>query len=338
MGNTCNIKGSKNIKSPSSIIIYLRIVPRIAFYLKNKNISARFKCKCPLFAAGDENGRIYLFSNSLEQMGTFLGHKMLIISLCGISNKILASGSEDSNIKIWDIEERAIISTLSRHRNKVTALCNLEGGQLVSGSHDGSLIIWSNLAGSSSTYSHKQLTGHRSKISGIIRINKREIMSGEYLGDLRIWNIDSGVCTRHISSLCKSCITQIKQHHNGDVAISYLFEKVFVLGAVNNWEAPIKQFSICPGLSIEFLDRDLLLRGGFWGQLEFIDYSQTGCSMPPPIQGLHSTCIRTIQRIAKNILVFATKHELKVIDPISRKCFLKLEKYDNLMRVITYFY
>ena len=175
-----NIKfpSSIDIKSPSSIDIYLRIVPRLAFYLKNKYISAIFKYKCPLFAAGGENGRINLFSNSLEHMGTFVD-KWGIESLYGISHKILASGSTDKNIKIWDIDKRAIMSTLSGHTNGVTTLCDVGGGQLVSGSWDESLIIWSKFSGSSSTYSYKQvLTGHTSGIIGIIRINKVEMISG----------------------------------------------------------------------------------------------------------------------------------------------------------------
>ena len=133
------------------------------------------------------------------------------------------------------------------------------------------------------------------------------------------------------------CLTQMKQHYEGEVAISY-DEKIFVFGAVNNWEAPIKQFRVCYGCSIEFLDRDILIRGEYDGELKFIDYSQTGCSLPTDIQGLHSDDIRAIQRIATNIVVTASKDELKVIDPISRKCYLKFKKCDNWMSAITYFY
>ena len=348
MGNTPkNIKSpsSIDIKSPSNIDRYLRIVPGIAFYIKNKNIPAIFKYKCPLFAAGDEDkiihqkqeGRIYLFSNSLEHMGTFLGHNLEIFSLCTISHKILASGSRDTNIKIWDIEERTIISTLSGHTNTVSALCHLEDGQLVSGSWDNSLIIWSKLPGSSFTYSHKQFIGHKSGILGIIRINNMEIISGEYMGDLRIWNIDEGVCIRHIPPL-SDYLWQMKQHHEGEVAISY-YKKVLVLGAVNNWEAPIRQFRVCDGCSIEFLDRNILLIGRYGGQLEFVDYAQAFCSLPSPIHGLYSDGINAIQRIAKNILVTAANDGyLKVIDPISRKCFLKFKKCAEWMRAITNFY
>ena len=347
MGDTCSIKEPKNIKSPSHINKYLRIVPRIAFYLKNKNNSAIFKYKCPLFAVGGTNGRIYLFNNSLEHMGTFVGHKMLISSLCRISNKILASGSWDNNIKTWDIEERIIITTLSGHTNWVTALCHLGCGQLVSGSWDKSLIIWDKLPGSSSNYSNKQqLRGHKSIISGIIKINKREIISGDYSGDLKIWNIDEGVCIRHIPSLggyknqglCQGYLPLMKQHHDGDVAID-CYDKVFVWGAVNNWETPIKQFPVSPGYSLEFLHRDILLRGGCEHQLEFIDYAQAGYSLPSSIIGLHSKLITAIQRIAKNILVTASVDgSLKVINPISRKCYLKFKKGRKWMTAITYFY
>ena len=216
----------------------------------------------------------------------------------------------------------------------VSALCHLEIGQLVSGSWDKSLIIWSKFPGSSSTYSHRQvLTGHKSVIFVIIRINNREIISGEWNGDLRIWDIDEGVCIRHIPSPGDYGLWQMKQHRGGEVIVSYR-EKIIVLGAVNNWEAPIKQFRVCEGWSIELFDRDLLLRGGFDGQLEFIDYSQTGCSMPPDIQGLHSTYIEAIQQIAKNILVTASKDELKIIDPISKNCYLKLRINGQLMSSI----
>ena len=132
-------------------------------------------------------------------------------------------------------------------------------------------------------------------------------------------------------------IIKMKQHIGGEVVTSD-FYKVFVMGAVNNWEAPIKQFRVCDGYSIEFLDRDLLLRVGRKGELEFIDYSQTGCSLPPDIEGLHIYNIRAIQRIAKNIMVTASDDGyIKVIDPISRKCYLKFKK-GNKWWTITYFY
>ena len=50
---------------------YKRVTPRIGYYIKSKNIARIFKEKCPLFAAGGNEGIINLFSNSLELMGYF---------------------------------------------------------------------------------------------------------------------------------------------------------------------------------------------------------------------------------------------------------------------------
>ena len=319
---------------------YERVIPRIGYYLKSKNIARIFKEKYPLFTAGGGEKILNLFSNSLEHMGYFSGHKESIWCLCPISNKILASGSDDTRIKIWNIEDRSIMSTLSGHTDYISALCYVKEGVLVSGSYDKSLIIWSKSTPESSTYSPRQtLTGHKSRIQGIIRLNNREIVSGHWKGDLMIWNIDQGLCIRHIPHLGRyDHLNQMKQHMRGDVVVGYL-EKVKVWGAANNFgSTPIKQFDVCEGSSIEFLSGDLLLRGGREGQLEFIDYGEIGCKLPLIIKGLHLCLINAIQRIAKNIVITASDDGyLKVIHPISRGCYLKFKTRESL-DALAYFY
>ena len=330
------------MKSIGSVVYdeYLKVVPRIGYYLKNKNIGDILKYKCPLFAATVGEGRIYLLSNSLEQMSNFWGARGEIHSLCVIANKRLASGSKNKNINIWDIEERRLMSTLSGHTNLVSALCDV-GGQLVSGSWDKSLIIWSKLPGLSSIYSHRQiLKGHKSSIKGIIRINNTEIISGERNGDLRIWNISQyGVCIRHIPAVGGgwNILYQMK-HYEGEIALSYE-TGIRIWGVANNWRDPLKHLGASVGHSIEFLSHDILLRGGYKGQLEFIYYAQTSPSLLPSIQRLHSDIIINLQRIAKNIVLTSSPdRSLKVIDPISRKCYLNVKENDQWMRAIAYLY
>ena len=320
---------------------YERVTPRIGYYMKSNNITRIFKEKCPLFATGGKEEIINLFSNSLEHMGYFSGHKHWISCLCPISNIILASGSYDMTIKIWNIKDRSIISTLSGHTEAVSALCNVNEGAFVSGSGDKSLIIWSKSRPESSIYSHRQtLTEHRSTITGIIRVNDTEIVSGERYGDLMMWNIDKGLCIKHIPRESRFCadLNQMKQHIGGDVVVNYEHE-VRVWGAANWDKTPIKKFNnINYGLSIEFLSGDLLLRGGEEGQLEFIDYGEIGCELPPTIKRLHSKHIYSIQRIAKNIVdTVSYDGYLKVIDPISRRCYLKFKTRKSLY-ALAYFY
>ena len=228
---------------------YKRVTPRIGYYMKSKTIARIFKERCPLFAAGGEEANIInLFSKSLEHMGYFSGHNRRISCLFPISTQILASGSDDKTIKIWNIMDRSIISTLSGHTKGASALCNVNTRQLVI-TYDNykSLIIWSKSTSESSTYSHRQtLKGHKSHISGIIKPNNTEIVSGERFEDLMLWNIDQGLCIRYITRVGKYNLklNQMKQHMRGDVVVSY-GNKVYVWGADNNWgKDPIKQFYV----------------------------------------------------------------------------------------------
>ena len=218
----------------------VRIIPQIGYYLKSKNIRAICKYKCLSFAAGGKEGRIYLFSNSLEHMS------WAISSLCLLSNNLLVSGSKDKTIKIWNLENLSTISKFG-HSEEVSALCYVREGVFVSGSNDKSLVIWSKSSPESTIYSLRQrLTGHASGIRTIIRMNKREILSGEFLnGDLRIWNIDEGICIRHIPSITDNFLIQIKQQ-KGEVAISYS-NKVKVWGQPIIGEIPLSNLMLVLG-------------------------------------------------------------------------------------------
>ena len=155
-----------------------RIISRIGYYMKSKNIARIFKGKHPLLAAAGDEERINIFSNSLEHMIDCFGHKGGIWCLCSLPYNILASGSEDKTIKIWDIEDRSIISTLYGHKDRVSALCGVGEHDLVSGSKDKYLIVWTDYTAESSNYSHFELTGHKSMIMGIIALNDKDIVSG----------------------------------------------------------------------------------------------------------------------------------------------------------------
>ena len=53
----------------------------------------------------------------------------------------LVSGSLDKTIKIWNIETRACIQTLTDHTDWVYDLLELKNGNIVSGSRDGTIKI-----------------------------------------------------------------------------------------------------------------------------------------------------------------------------------------------------
>jgi WD40 repeat protein len=56
---------------------------------------------------------------------------------------MLASGSGDGTVRLWDIAMRSKVATLEGHRWSVESLAfSWDGGTLASGSEDGTVLLW----------------------------------------------------------------------------------------------------------------------------------------------------------------------------------------------------
>jgi WD40 repeat protein len=79
-----------------------------------------------------------------EPIHTFIGHSGSVNSIAiSPDGKIIASGSADKTIKIWDLETRTLANTLSGHSASVNAIAiEPDGKSLVSASSDGAIKIW----------------------------------------------------------------------------------------------------------------------------------------------------------------------------------------------------
>jgi WD40 repeat protein len=69
-----------------------------------------------------------------------------VISLVSLDNGYLASGSIDSQIKIWDTEKGHLVftfnSTNGGHSDKVNSLVYIDNAVLCSASTDGNIKLW----------------------------------------------------------------------------------------------------------------------------------------------------------------------------------------------------
>ena len=72
------------------------------------------------------------------------GHSDYIWSICFLNDgKMVASGSRDKIIKIWNIETGKVIRNLEEHTDTVWSICLSSNGKtLVSGSYDKYIIVW----------------------------------------------------------------------------------------------------------------------------------------------------------------------------------------------------
>ena len=97
-----------------------------------------------LYASSDST-QIYIWS-SVTRTNKFVlyGHKSNVNGLKRISNDIIASGSSDATIKLWNITDGTLIRTLTNHTDSIFQSLDLinDGQTLLSASYDGTIRFW----------------------------------------------------------------------------------------------------------------------------------------------------------------------------------------------------
>ncbi len=79
---------------------------------------------------------------AVDALVTLTEHTNGVYSLIVLSNDLLASGSGDKTIIIWNIKSEYKMNTLIGHTDWVRSLAVLPDGYLASGSDDKTIKIW----------------------------------------------------------------------------------------------------------------------------------------------------------------------------------------------------
>lgn len=118
----------------------------------------------------------------------FKGHTNGVMCL-QFEDNILATGSYDATIKIWDTETGQEIRTLRGHESGIRCL-QFDDTKLISGSMDGSVKVWNWRTGDCiSTY-----TGHRGGVIGL-HFDATILASASVDKTVKIWNFeDKSTC------------------------------------------------------------------------------------------------------------------------------------------------
>ena len=118
----------------------------------------------------------------------FIGHGLGVRSVVvHADNQFIASGSNDSTIKIWSIKERKELCTLEGHTNLVSSVAvSADCKFIVSGSIDTTVKIWS----IQDQREECTLKGHRGQVLSVaVSADCRLIVSGSDDCSLKLWSI-----------------------------------------------------------------------------------------------------------------------------------------------------
>ena len=168
------------------------------------------------FATGNQQGKIYLWDSATGgQLASFRGHAQLWESLKSIlgwtdqppqgeevralafssDGKMLASGSKDKTVQLWDTEKHSKHATLKGHKEWITAVAFSNDGETVASGDAGKVIkLWDVLTGRE----RATLRGHKSTINALTFTPDNAplysgcLASGSADGTIRFWNPNTG--------------------------------------------------------------------------------------------------------------------------------------------------
>ena len=93
-------------------------------------------------AAAGRDGKLRVWTTKGELLETFVGHDRPVVSVAWASSGILASGSDDSTIRLWRLGNPEAEAVLVGHSKTVRALVFVSDALLLSASYDKTVRLW----------------------------------------------------------------------------------------------------------------------------------------------------------------------------------------------------
>lgn len=142
----------------------------------------------------DDRDTVSAFARDEAPRATDFRTVLCMLELNGLD--MLATGSMDSVISIWDIETGRLKRCLCGHSKGVCTLgFSAESRFLVSGGFDFDVIVWNPHAGTFIL----RLPAHKNTICGVELVsNTPQLITADVSGEIKVWDVRNFSCVQHL--------------------------------------------------------------------------------------------------------------------------------------------
>jgi WD40 repeat protein len=155
-------------------------------------------------AVGFDDGQIALFTQAALRKNEGCSHKLQGHRTCvkslAFSNsgqeQLLASGSDDNTVRLWDTHTRECVAVLQGHKGWVQSVAfSPDSRLLASASGDGTVRLWDVVEQKEKAASPMHmLEGHTNFVNSVsLSPDGRQLASSSWDGTVRLWTVPEGV-------------------------------------------------------------------------------------------------------------------------------------------------
>jgi WD40 repeat protein len=289
-------------------------------------LAAKFNPTGNLFATAIDN-QIYLWSVDGRQLLQLDGHTAWVRSLAfSQDGKILASGSHDHRIGLWNVETGKCLAQLTGHTSSVQSVAfSHDGKTLASGSNDKTIRLWNISTGQL----YLVLQGHTNNLTFVTFHPKGQtLITASTDNTVRLWDIQTGKCLQ-IFNIAINWELAIALSHDGQTLVTGSNGNAVKFWDISTGEC-IKTLPDYNSFvwSIAFSSDDKTIVTGSEDNIKIWDVETGQC-----LQTLHEHHQRVwlvdLHPSNPTLLSITEDQTIKLWDISSRRCLKTLKGYSN---------